>query len=206
MRLSRGSSPEEGRCQVEEIRVRRWRSSPTTKSRESRRSRRRHRICRPCRAPTRPSRATTSTSVMERSACWPGLIFLPGRSTPSVRERHRSREFIEFLKLSRCRLSGPHRDQVDPRQSFCAHLERNHSLGSPLDRPAASRVPFTPKHGSWLNLVEGFFSKFARSVLRHIRVTSKQELKEAHHGRYRRRQSTSRHPHLVLQARRSRLI
>jgi transposase len=37
---------------------------------------------------------------------------------------------------------------------------------------------FTPKHGSWLNLIEGFFSKFARSVLRHIRVTSKQELKE----------------------------
>ena len=34
---------------------------------------------------------------------------------------------------------------------------------------------FTPKHGSWLNLVEGFFSKFARSVLRHIRVGSKQE-------------------------------
>jgi hypothetical protein len=26
--------------------------------------------------------------------------------------------------------------------------------------------------------VEGFFSKFARSVLRHIRVTSKQELKD----------------------------
>ena len=29
---------------------------------------------------------------------------------------------------------------------------------------------FTPNHGSWLNLVEGFFSKLARSVLRHIRV------------------------------------
>jgi len=37
---------------------------------------------------------------------------------------------------------------------------------------------FTPKHGSWLNLVEGFFSKMARSVLRHIRVASKQELKD----------------------------
>jgi transposase len=37
---------------------------------------------------------------------------------------------------------------------------------------------FTPKLGSWLNLVEGFFSKLARSVLRHIRVTSKQELKD----------------------------
>ena len=37
---------------------------------------------------------------------------------------------------------------------------------------------FTPKHGSWLNLIEGFFSKLARSVLRHIRVESKQELKD----------------------------
>src|SRR5260370_1025657 len=37
---------------------------------------------------------------------------------------------------------------------------------------------FTPTHGSWLNLVEGFFSKLARSVLRHIRVASKQELKD----------------------------
>ena len=36
---------------------------------------------------------------------------------------------------------------------------------------------FTPKHGSWLNLVEGFFSKMARSMLRHIRVASKTELK-----------------------------
>jgi transposase len=25
---------------------------------------------------------------------------------------------------------------------------------------------FTPTHGSWLNLIEGFFSKLARSVLR----------------------------------------
>ena len=37
---------------------------------------------------------------------------------------------------------------------------------------------FTPKHGSWLNLIEGFFSKLTRSVLRHIRVASKQKLKD----------------------------
>jgi hypothetical protein len=42
---------------------------------------------------------------------------------------------------------------------------------------SASRQ-ITPKHGSWLNLIEGFFSKFARSVLRHIRVASKHELKK----------------------------
>jgi len=39
-------------------------------------------------------------------------------------------------------------------------------------------LTFTPKHGSWLNLVEGFFSKLARSVLRHIRVASKQEFED----------------------------
>lgn len=38
---------------------------------------------------------------------------------------------------------------------------------------------FTPKHGSWLNLIEGFFSKMARSMLRHVRVASKHELKRS---------------------------
>ena len=47
--------------------------------------------------------------------------------------------------------------------------------GKPVGR---FEFTFTPKHGSWLNLVEGFFSKLARSVLRHIRVASKQELKD----------------------------
>jgi len=37
---------------------------------------------------------------------------------------------------------------------------------------------FTPKRGSWLNLIEGFFSKLTRSVLRHIRVASRQKLKD----------------------------
>jgi hypothetical protein len=47
-------------------------------------------------------------------------------------------------------------------------------------RIAASQNLFQQpaKHGFWLNLVENFFSKFARSVLRHIRVASKLELKE----------------------------
>ena len=35
---------------------------------------------------------------------------------------------------------------------------------------------FTPTHASWLNYVETFFSKVARSVLRRIRVASKAEL------------------------------
>jgi DDE superfamily endonuclease len=56
--------------------------------------------------------------------------------------------------------------------------------------PGRFEFTFTPKHGSWLNLIEGFFSKFARSILRHIRVTSKHQLKERIMAWYRR----CRHP------------
>ena len=35
---------------------------------------------------------------------------------------------------------------------------------------------FTPKHGSWLNMIEGFFGKMTRQMLRGIRVATKQEL------------------------------
>jgi len=35
---------------------------------------------------------------------------------------------------------------------------------------------FTPKHGSWLNIIEVFFSKLTRCLLKTIRVSSKEEL------------------------------
>ena len=35
---------------------------------------------------------------------------------------------------------------------------------------------FTPKHGSWLNLIESFFSKLTRQTLKGIRVKTKEEL------------------------------
>ena len=59
-----------------------------------------------------------------------------------------------------------------------AHISKE--TGAWLATQPAHRFEFTftPTHGSWLNLIEGFFSKLARSVLRHIRVASKQELKD----------------------------
>jgi len=44
-------------------------------------------------------------------------------------------------------------------------------------RPGRFEYVHTPKHGSWLNLIECVFSKMARTFLRHIRVQSKEELK-----------------------------
>ena len=68
---------------------------------------------------------------------------------------------------------------------FCNYiLEADGKVGSKKTRAWLDARPegrltlvFTPKHGSWLNLVEGFFLKMARSMLRQIRVASKAELK-----------------------------
>src|ERR1700747_168136 len=59
---------------------------------------------------------------------------------------------------------------------FCISRETTSWLAAqPIGR---FTFTFTPTHGSWLNIIEGFFSKLARSILRHIRVNSKDELKQ----------------------------
>ena len=106
-----------------------------------------------------------------------GIDLLTGQVHALVKDRHRSREFVEFLKLL---------DAAYPTDTAIKLILDNHSAHISKETKAwLARQPegrfaftFTPKHGSWLNLIEGFFSKLARSVLRHIRVASKQELKE----------------------------
>lgn len=105
-----------------------------------------------------------------------GIDLLTGRVHACVEDRHRSREFVGFLK----RL-----DEAYPADTAIKLILDNHSAHISKETKAwLATQPegrfsfvFTPKHGSWLNLVEGFFSKMARSLLRHIRVASKLELK-----------------------------
>jgi len=103
-----------------------------------------------------------------------GLDLHTGEVHPLVRDRHRSREFVEFLNLL---------DQRYPQNWKIRLVLDNHSSHISKETQAYLRdhserfvFVFTPKHGSWLNLVEVFFSKMARSLLRHIRVDSKVEL------------------------------
>ena len=106
-----------------------------------------------------------------------GIDLLTGQVHALVRDRHRSCEFIEFLKLL---------DAAYPAHSAIKLILDNHSAHISKETNAwLAKQPvgrfqftFTPTHGSWLNLIEGFFSKLARSVLRHIRVESKEELKD----------------------------
>ncbi len=99
----------------------------------------------------------------------------------AVTQRHRSCEFVDFLKQL---------DERYPMGSLICILLDNHSAHRSREtqryldsQPGRFELVFTPTHASWLNYVETFFSKTARSVLRGIRVASKAELGERL-GRY----------------------
>lgn len=104
-----------------------------------------------------------------------GIDLLTGEVLGLVRDRHRSAEFIEFLKLADARYpTGAHIRLVLDNHSAHISKETRAYLGTVPNR---FEFIFTPKHGSWLNLVESFFGKMAKTLLRGIRVNSKDELK-----------------------------
>lgn len=105
-----------------------------------------------------------------------GIDLLDGHVHGLVAERSRSREFVDFLRQM---------DQYYPASAKIRIILDNHSSHiSKETRRYLATVPnrfefiFTPKHGSWLNLVENFFAKMTKTFLRGIRVSSKAELKE----------------------------
>jgi len=97
-----------------------------------------------------------------------------GHVTARVERRHRSREFIALLKDL---------DAHYPGASVIRLILDNHSAHISKEtqtflatRPNRFQYVLTPKHGSWLNIVETLFGKMARTFLRHIRVQSWEEL------------------------------
>lgn len=97
-----------------------------------------------------------------------------GEAIPLVRDKHSSMEYIEFLKLLD--------DKYPKGDKLRIVLDNLKVHTSEATRKYLATVPgrfefvFTPKHGSWLNMVEGFFSKMTRQMLRGILVKSKEEL------------------------------
>lgn len=104
-----------------------------------------------------------------------GIDLLSGEVLGLVRKRHRSAEFIEFLKLANAHYPAGARIRV-VLDNHSAHIskETRAFLGT---LPNRFELTFTPTHGSWLNLIESFFGKMARTLLRGIRVASAEELK-----------------------------
>jgi len=93
-----------------------------------------------------------------------------------VEQRHRSIEFIALLKEldawypANCTI----RIILD---NHSAHLSKE-TRAWLAQHPNRFKYVLTPTHGSWLNIAETLFGKMARTFLKHIRVGSRQELKD----------------------------
>jgi transposase len=99
-----------------------------------------------------------------------------GEVIAQVHPRHRSREFILLLKDL---------DEHYPKECTIRVILDNHSahisketMAYLASRPNRFIYVHTPQHGSWLNLIETVFGKMARTFLKGIRVTSREELKQ----------------------------
>lgn len=104
-----------------------------------------------------------------------GIDLISGRIFYKVFERPKSCDFIEYLKEL---------ESIFPEEEIRIILD-NHTIHTSSEtRKYLETVPdkfefvFTPKHASWLNIIECFFSKMVRNVLKGIRVDSLNELKE----------------------------
>jgi len=104
-----------------------------------------------------------------------GIDLHSGYIFATVEDRHRSVEFIGLLR----RLDAYYPPEAIIRvvlDNHSAHISKE-TLAYLATRPGRFEYVHTPKHGSWLNLIECVFSKMARTFLRHIRVDSVDELK-----------------------------
>lgn len=97
-----------------------------------------------------------------------------GEEIPLVRDKHSSKEYIEFLKLLDEKY--PKGDKIRLVLDNLKVHTSNETRRYLATIPGRFEFVFTPKHGSWLNMVEGFFSKMTRQMLRGIRVKTKDEL------------------------------
>jgi transposase len=105
-----------------------------------------------------------------------GLDLQDGHVTARVERRHRSVEFIGLLQD----LDAYYPPEVTVRlilDNHSAHISKE-TMAYLARRPNRFVYVHTPKHGSWLNLVETLFGKMARTFLRGIRVRSWEELKK----------------------------
>jgi transposase len=99
-----------------------------------------------------------------------------GHVTARVERRHRSREFIELLKDLDARYPADCTIRV-VLDNHSSHISKE-TRAFLATRPNRFEYVLTPKHGSWLNIVETLFGKMARTFLRHIRVQSWTELRQ----------------------------
>ena len=105
-----------------------------------------------------------------------GIDLQTGEAIPLVSKTHNSKDYIEFLKIldNKYPKGDKIRIVLDNLKVHTSEQTRKYLASV----PNRFEFVFTPKHGSWLNIVEGFFSKMTKQMLRGIRVKTREELVE----------------------------
>ena len=106
-----------------------------------------------------------------------GIDLLTGLAVPVVSNTHKSSNFIKLLEKF---------DDMYPTGDVIRIICDNHSAHKSKEvqnylatKPEGRYIfVFTPTHGFWLNLIESFFSKMTKQMLKGIRVNTKQELED----------------------------
>ncbi len=105
-----------------------------------------------------------------------GIDLIDGQVHAVVADRHRSKEFVTFLKML---------DILYPDDVLIRIILDNHSIHVSKEtrsflstKPNRFDLVFTPTHGSWLNIIESLFAKMAKTFLRGLRVESKEDLRK----------------------------
>ena len=105
-----------------------------------------------------------------------GIDLLTGEAIPHISETHKSSDFVYFLKkLDQKYSEGDKIRLILDNHSAHTSKETQEYLNTVPNR---FEFVFTPTHGSWLNMVEGFFSKMTKQMLKGIRVSCKEDLAE----------------------------
>lgn len=106
-----------------------------------------------------------------------GIDLLTVEAIPLISKSHKSSDFIEFLKILDAKY--PEGDTIqlilDNHSAHKSKETQQYLATLPEDRFV---FVFTPTHASWLNMIESFFSKMTKQMLKGIRVSSTDELSE----------------------------
>jgi transposase len=131
--------------------------------------------------PPRPNEHTTWSRDFEyvrhgTLSLLAGIDLMTGEITADVSETHKSSDFIRFLEALDVKYADADTIRIIL-DNHSSHASKE-TMSYLSTKPNRFVFVFTPKHGSWLNIIECFFSKLTRAFLRDLRVSSKEELRQ----------------------------
>lgn len=112
--------------------------------------------------PGLPEKATHDYKRNGTTTLFAALEIATGTVTDRCYERHGKAEFLDFLK--RVANAYPHRELHIVLDNY--HTHKHDEINQWLSKHPRITLHFTPTSGSWLNLVEVFFSIITRQAIR----------------------------------------